>query len=193
MRRRTAEFLGLLLVGALALWLTKDLLLNAVAEARSNAAMDGLWGLLVYFLLVPFFFTLFILLVMATIFISLLTIGGLTGEMISISSLLFLALTTAFGLLTGLGAKIVVAYLVGRWLLDVAAKLSFQDYWHHFAALASGLFIYELLRAIPVFGWVVQAVVVLIGTGAFFVLIKNALIRPPVLTEIEAASTEAVE
>ena len=46
-RRRTGEFLGLLLVGALALWLMKDRLLKAVAEVRSNAAVDGLWGLLI--------------------------------------------------------------------------------------------------------------------------------------------------
>ena len=192
-RRRTGEFLGLLLVGALALWLMKDLLLKAVAEVRSNAAVDGLWGLRIYFLLVPFFFTLFIVLGMIVVFFSLLTLGGLTGELISVSSLLFLALTTAFGLLTSLGAKIVVAYLVGRWLVDLVSKVSFEEYWQHFVALATGLFLYELLRVIPFFGWFVQAIVVLIGVGAFFVLIKNVLRRNPALPEGGAAPAEIAE
>ncbi len=114
--------------------------------------------------------------------------------MISVSSLLFLALTTAFGLLTSLGAKIVVAYLVGRWLVDMVSKVSFEEYWQHFVALATGLFIYELLRVIPFFGWFVQAIVVLIGVGAFFVLFKNApLRRSPALTEGEAAPAETAE
>ena len=50
-RRRTAEFLALLLVGALALWLMKDQVIKAAGEVRANAAVDGLWGLLVYILL----------------------------------------------------------------------------------------------------------------------------------------------
>ena len=65
--------------------------------------------------------------------------------------------------------------MVGRWLLEKLTKLSFEGYWHHFAALASGVFLYEVLRAIPFFGGFVAAAVILIGTGAIFVLIKNAI------------------
>ena len=75
----------------------------------------------------------------------------------------------------------------------IGAKFTYEDYWHHFAALAVGLFLYELLRVIPFFGWIVQAVVVLIGTGAFFVLIRNALRKSPVLPEGEAVPAESAE
>ncbi|MBN2045746.1 MAG: polymer-forming cytoskeletal protein [Anaerolineales bacterium] len=175
MRRRTGEFIALLLVGGLLLWLMKDMLMKAVAEVRQHAGVDTLWGLLVYFLVFPVFFTLFIFLVMLTIAISLLTFGSLTGEIMAVSSLVFFGSTTLFGLLTSVVTKIIVGYLVGRWLLEKLTKLSFDGYWHHFAALASGVFLYELLRAIPFLGGLVAAAVILIGTGALFVLIKNAV------------------
>lgn len=175
LRMRTGEFIGLLLVGALLLWLSKGLLMKVVDEIRSNAGADTLWGLLVFFLYIPVVFTLFVVLAMVVVLFSILTLGSLTGELIAVSSLGFIGLTTAFSLLAGLVTKIAVSYLVGRWLLGKLTQLSFEGYWHHIAALASGLFLYELLRAIPLFGWLVQAVVVVIGIGAIFVLVRNAL------------------
>jgi len=175
MRRRTGEFIGLLLVGALLLWLMKDLLMKAVTEVREHAGVDTLWGLLIVFVSVPVFLTLFGFLILLVIAISLLTLGGLTGQMISISTLIFMASTTFFSLVIWVFSKIIVGYLVGRWLLEKLTSLSFEGYWHHFAALASGVFLYEVLRAIPFLGGFVAAAVILIGTGAIFVLIKNAI------------------
>ena len=55
------------------------------------------------------------------------------------------------------------------------SKLSFENYWHHVVALVTGIFLYEIVRIIPVLGWLMMAIVVVIGTGAFFAMIKNAL------------------
>jgi hypothetical protein len=190
-RRRAGEFIALMLVGMLALWLMKDTLLRAVEEVKSNAGMDTVWGLLVYLLYVPVLFVLFLLLLMLTIMVSLLTLGSLTGEMITLSGFSFFGLTSLFGILTGLVTKVVIGYLVGRWLLEKTSQLSFDSYWHHTGALALGVFLYEVLRAIPVAGFVVMLVVVVIGTGAFFVMIKNALQKktptPPSESEIVPA------
>ena len=190
-RQRMGEFVALLLVGALLLWLMKDVLLKTVGEVRTNGGVDFLWGMLVFVLVIPVFFTLFLVLLAVTILFSLMTLGMLTGELIAVGTFLFAGLSTLFSLLTGLGTKIIVGYLVGRWLLEKITQLDFSGYWHHFAALASGVFIYELLRAVPVFGWFVQVVVVLIGTGAIFVLVKNALSgKPPQSAEAEAVVAE---
>jgi len=187
MRRRTGEFIALMLVGMLALWLMRDPLLKAVDEVKSNAGMDTVWGMLVYLLYVPVVFFLFLLLVLLTIMVSLLTLGSLTGEMITLSSFTFFGFTALFGLLAGLATKVVVGYLVGRWLLSKTSQLSYESYWHHVGALALGVFLYEVLRAIPIAGFVIMLVVVVIGTGAFFVLIKNALQKksPDQPSEIE--------
>lgn len=188
LRRRSGEFIALLLVGALGLWLMKDTLMNAVAEVKSNAGMDTVWGLLVYVLYLPVVMVLFMVLLLATILVSVFTLGSLTGEMIAISSLSFTGILTLFGILTGLVTKVLISYLVGRWLLDKLSNLSYESYWHHFAALVVGVFLYELLRAIPLFGFFLMLVVVVIGTGALFVLIKNRFQKsePAAPTEIEA-------
>ena len=97
-----------------------------------------------------------------------------------------------FSLVTGLFTKALVSYLVGRWLLSKMTKMSYEGFWQHFAALAVGVFLYEVLRAIPVFGFLMMLVVVLIGTGAFFVLVKNALEKKaPGVEVVDAVEAEA--
>jgi len=192
MRRRVGEFIALLLVGALALWLGKDLFLKAHKEVKANAGMDTLWGLLVYVLYIPVVMLLFTVLVLLTLMFSLLTFGSLTGQLISVSSLTFFGVTTLFSLVTGLLTKALVGYLVGRWLLSKMTQMTYEGFWQHFAALAVGVFLYEVLRAIPVFGFLLMLVVVVIGTGAFFVLVKNALEKKaPAGEVVEAVEAEA--
>lgn len=188
-RRRIGEFISLMLVGMLALWLARKPLLKAVDEVKSNAGMDTVWGIIVYLLYLPVVFILFLLLTLLIILVSMFTLGNLAGEIIALSSLSFFGLLSLFGILAGLGTKIVLGYLVGRWILEKTSKLSFRIYWHHVAALASGVLLYEVLRFIPFFGLLVLVVVVLIGTGAFFVLITKALQRKPATkpVEVEAA------
>jgi hypothetical protein len=188
MRRRAGEFIALMLVGALIFWLGRDLFLKAHAEVQSNGGMDILWGLLVYFLYIPVLVLLFIVLLTLVLTLGFLTLGSLFGEMAALSTLTFFGVTTLFGIVTGLVAKVLVGYLVGRWLLSKMTKMSYESFWHHFAALALGVFLFEILVAIPVFGWFVKAVVVLIGTGAIFVLVRNALTKsaPPAEAEVVA-------
>ncbi len=174
-RRRVGEFIALLLVGALAIWLARGSLLKAVSEVKNNAGMDTIWGILVYVLYIPVVFLLFFVLLIITILISLVTLGNLAGEMITISSISFFGLLTLFGMLTSLATKVVLGTLAGRWILEKTTKLNFGNFWHYVGALAIGVFIYEVLRAIPFFGWLLMVVVVVIGTGAIFVLIKNSL------------------
>jgi hypothetical protein len=191
LRRRVGEFIALMFVGMLALWLMKGTLLKAVDEVKSNAGMDTVWGLLVYLLYIPVVFVLFLVLLTLTIFVSLVTLGSLAGEMITVSSFSFFGLLALFGMLAGLATKVVIGYLVGRGILEKTSELSFENFWQHVGALAIGLFIYEVLRSIPFFGFILMAVVVVIGTGAFFVLVKNALQKRASTTPAEVEVTPA--
>jgi cytoskeletal protein CcmA (bactofilin family) len=190
-RRRIGEFISLMLVGLLAIWLTKGTLLKAVEEVKKNAGMDSVWGIVVYLLYIPVVFILFLVLLALTLGVSLFTLGSLAGEIFTISSFSFFGALSLFGMMAGLATKVVISYLVGRWILEKASHLSFENYWHHVGALGIGVFLYELLRAIPFFGWMVMIVVVVIGTGAFAVMITNALRKePPTSTEdVEASVT----
>ena len=191
LRRRAGEFIALMLVGMLALWLMRGTLLKAVEEVKSNAGMDTVWGILVYLLYIPVVFVLFLVLLMLTILISLLTLGSLAGEMITISSFSFFGLLALFGILAGLATKVVLGYLVGRWILEKTSKLAFENFWHHVGALAIGIFLYEVVRTIPFFGWFLMILVVVIGTSAFVVLIKNTLQRNASNTPEEVEATPA--
>ena len=191
LRRRTGEFIALMFVGMLALWLMRSTLLKAVDEVKSNAGMDTIWGILVYMLYLPVVFLLFSILLMLTIMVSLFTLGSLTGEMITISSFSFFGFLALFGMLAGLATKVVLGYLVGRWIIEKTSKISFENYWHHVGALAIGIFLYEAVRTIPFVGWLLMVVVVVIGTGAFFVLIKNALQRSASTTPKEGEAAPA--
>jgi hypothetical protein len=128
---------------------------------------------------------------MLTLLVSLITLGSLAGEMITISSFSFFGLLTLFGLLSGFATKIVLGYLVGRWILEKTTKLPFDNYWHHVGALAIGISLYEMVRFIPVLGWLLIVVVVVIGTGAFFVMFKNALQGKTSSTPEEVEATPA--
>jgi hypothetical protein len=175
LRHRAGEFIALMLVGLLALWLMRGTLLKAVEEVRTNAGMDTVWGILVYVLYIPVVFLLFMVLLTLTILVSLFTLGSLTGEMITISSFSFFGVLALFGILAGLATKVVIGYLVGRWILEKINQLSFESYWHHAGALTIGVFLYEVVRTIPFIGWLFMVVVVVIGMGAFTVLVKDAL------------------
>ena len=186
LRRRAGEFVGLLMVGSLMLWLGKDMFLKLHDEVQRNAGKDTLWGMLVYFLYIPVLMALFLALLTVVILVSFLTFGTLTGQMIGLSTFSFFGFTTVFSLLTGLVTKVVVGYMVGRWLLGKMTSMTYESFWHHFAALALGVFLYEVLRAIPVFGWLVAAAVILIGTGAIFSLVRDALSKDVPVAEIAA-------
>jgi hypothetical protein len=191
LRRRAGEFIALMFVGMLALWLMRGTLLKAVDEVKRNAGMDTIWGILVYLLYIPVVFVLFLVLLMLTILVSMLTLGSLAGEMITISSFSCFGLLALFGMLAGLATKVVLGYLVGRWILEKTSKLAFENFWHHVGALAIGLFLYEVMRSIPFVGWFLMIVVVVIGTGAFVVLIKNAFQKNASTTPGEVEVTPA--
>lgn len=175
--RRVGEFIALMLVGMLGLWLMRGTFMKAAEEVRRNVGMDTLWGVLVYLLYIPVVSILFFVLLGLSIFVSMITLGNLTGEMIAISSLSFSGLLALFGILTSLATKVILGYVVGRWILGKLSSLDFENYWHHVGAMGIGVFLYEGLRAIPILGILCLIVVVVIGTGAFFVLIKNALLK----------------
>jgi cytoskeletal protein CcmA (bactofilin family) len=178
-RRLGGEFVAILLLGALLLYFAKDFVFNAVEEIKSNAMADTGWGLLVFLLYIPVVIVLIFVLIALVVLGSLLTLGAFTGELLAIGGLIFAGLQTTFGLLVSFGTKIVFSYLIGRWILDKGSQLSFESFWNHFAALALGAFLFEVIRIVPVLGWLVMAVFTVIGIGAFFILVRNRLTRKP--------------
>jgi cytoskeletal protein CcmA (bactofilin family) len=180
LRRLGGEFLTVLLLGALALYVAKDWLIKAVDEIKANALRDTGTGLLIFLLYLPAVFVLFVALGAVVILGSVLTIGAFTGELIAFTGIGFTGLLAVFGLLVTFGTKIVFSYLVGRLILERGSQFDFESYWHHFGALALGAFLYMVLRMIPVIGWLMMAILAVIGTGAFFFVLRDKFRKQPV-------------
>ena len=76
------------------------------------------------------------------------------------------------------GGKLIVAFLVGRLLLQCIALQSAEaTIW----PLALGIVVYAFVRAINIVGDIVSAVVVLIGLGAVWLLVRQRPQTPAVL------------
>ncbi|MBN2550081.1 MAG: polymer-forming cytoskeletal protein [Anaerolineales bacterium] len=73
----------------------------------------------------------------------------------------------AFMLLVNQGSKLVVAYMVGKWLL---ARFSPAYAEHRWWPLIVGVVIYVMLAGIPIAGWLVSLVAILSGLGAIWLL-----------------------
>ena len=180
LRRRVGDFVTILLLGALVLYLTKGWLIKAVDEIKANALRDTGAGLLVFLLYLPVVFVLFVVLGLVVALGSFLTFGTFAGELIAFTGIGFTGVLAAFGLLVTYGTKIVFSYLVGRWILDKGSQVNFESYWHHFGALALGAFLYEVLRIVPFFGWLLAVILAIIATGAFFFVLRDNFRKQPV-------------
>ena len=168
LRQASGETIALLIVGSLMLAYMFGWTEKAVGQLRSKPWTSLGWGTLVYLLLIPVVMVLFFLLALAVLLLSVVTLGELTGTAISIGGLGFGALLTGFGLLAGLVAKVLIAYLIGYLLLKQVAAAAFESKWGKFQALLIGVVIYELVRLVPVGGFIVLVAVTLFGVGAVF-------------------------
>jgi len=176
---RAGEFIALLIVGGLLLRFWPNQVRRVSDAAQERPLPSTGWGLLVtlaFFVGVPLAaIALFALALLG----GLITFGNLFSVILSVGGAA-LGLTVTGGLFVlGLVTKVIVGYLVGRLILSRLAPQSLTGRWGDLAALATGGFVYEVLRAVPFgFGWLVGVIVTLIGVGAIYFVVREALRRP---------------
>jgi cytoskeletal protein CcmA (bactofilin family) len=157
---------GLLLVlGLIVTWLLQKPLSRSAQELRSQPLASLGYGLLGLFIIGNVY--LAALLVAILVFVTGLWIGflGLWDLTLAFWMLAFSALgvfLSLLGMLVVFGSKLIVASLVGNWLLE---KLAPKAKLPKFLGLAIGILIYSLLRSIPLLGWVISVLVIAWGLG----------------------------
>ncbi len=67
-------------------------------------------------------------------------------------------------------SKIVAAFMFGKWLMKVVFRQTEEKIWMD---LLVGVFLFVLIRAIPVVGWLAGLAATLIGAGAFWLAWNN--------------------
>jgi len=165
------NFIKLMALGALALWLLRKPFMRLVDAATKEPLQAIGWGFVLAaigflaVIVVPLVF------VMIGVILGFLSLGsllyvwfGIVGSALGLAFILFF-----FSVFTL--SKLFAAFMFGRWLMKVVFKQEDKPW----LSLFLGVFLYVLIRAIPFVGWLAGLTAGLIGTGAFWlVLFKKA-------------------
>lgn len=165
------EFITLLLIGSLLLWLRPTWLrrTSTAAQRWLPSLGNGLLTLIVSIILIPLALALIILLAIAG---GWLTFGQLATAILGVGLTTWVLAIVLLFFAIGILSKIVAAYLGGQLLLQ--RQLTTTRTGSDFIALALGLLVYSLLRSIPFgIGWVIGAIVVLLGLGAIVISLRR--------------------
>ena len=191
LRGRLGEFIALLIVGGLLLWLWPNMVQSTSTAAQKKPLPSAGWGCLVT-LVFPILLTVAIIaLILVAILIGLVTFGELNGNVVSIGAVSIAWIAVVFNFILFIVTKVIVAFLVGRLILTRFVP-RMKPLWLNIASLALGALIYELLRVIPVVGWIVALITILVGLGAMFIAARQrpqpaAPVPVPPLPEIDPA------
>lgn len=118
-------------------------------------------------------------LVLLTWIVNLITLGQLTGTIMGVGGVSIASFVTVFVFVLSLATKAIFAYLVGRMFLARFTLATLEDRWGEVWSLVVGALLYEIVRTIPILGVLVAVVVILIGAGAIFSVLRETM-RPAV-------------
>ncbi len=168
-------YVALLVVGLLMVWLVPKAVQRAEAIVGERPLASLGWGVVTVAAVVAALVLLAVVMIAVAAFLGLITLGNLSGLVVSVGLLLLFALAVAFGLSIAYASKITVCCLGGRWVLSrINADWGEGVIW----PLAVGLLIFVILTAIPYLGGLVNLAVVLLGLGGLWLLGREYLSRP---------------
>jgi len=172
---RLRELITLLVVGGLGLWLLPKLFQRVVAQVRTVPLPATAWGFAVLILGYLAAILAMVLLIVLIFGLGRLTLAGLAWGTLWSGAAGLSAFFSVFTLLVVYGSKVVVAYTIGRWILqrfqgdDIVALTG----WAQSGALLVGLLLYVLVVGIPYFGIVASVIVTLLGLGAMWLSLRE--------------------
>jgi len=155
----------LIVFGLLLGWLAPVFTKTLMEKAQTTPAASLGWGLVAY---AAFFFAILVIIVaMVTggLVFGALTLGGVSGTIISVGILAILALIVGFVLVTVFLTKITVAWMSGKLIL---ARINPALAEHKVWPLVVGVIIIALLIALPFVGWLFGLFVMFLGLGALW-------------------------
>lgn len=167
--RRLRDFLTLLALGALAIWLIPNLLDRWTQRVADEPLPSGLWGLIS--ILVGYAGSLLIGLIILAVglLLGVVTLGGLSRTVFGVGFSTLGFAFTIFTLFVSYGSKVIVAILGGRLILERLAPTAAENRW---LPLVLGVSIYVLLRSIFLLGPLFGFFVTLLGLGAVVLVFR---------------------
>ncbi|GAP41021.1 bactofilin family protein [Flexilinea flocculi] len=159
------KFITLLILGLLAVWLIPLLLKKTEEQVKTQPLPSAGYGALTIILGYLAAIVAAGIIFGVGILISLLTLGGLSKVIFGVGFSGLSLLVTIFTFLVSYGSKIVVAFMVGNWILSkIAPSAKGRNYW----AIVIGVILYVILSSIPLVGWIFTLAAKIIGMGAMW-------------------------
>ena len=190
LRSIVEEFITLLIFGLLGIWLFSSFLKRSGEKLEAKPLQStgiGLLGLVISVALIGVVLLVAVLILMLGVGLGALGLWDLAWAVWGVG---FTSLGLAFWLsllFVSYGTKIIVAFLVGTFILQRLAPKSLQ---YKILPLLLGLLIYVLLAWLPYFGWVVAVLVNAVGLGAAWLAYRDTGAEnsgEPALEEVVAA------
>lgn len=171
------NFVTLLIIGVLILWLIPDWLKEAVRHWKEKPVHSLGWGaaaLLAFFVAIP---TLFLVMILLDVIVGLATLGGLIFPITGIIMVVEGALVVGFSIIAIYITKVVFSYLIG-WLILKRTAPAVLDKAMGLVPLLIGLAIFTVVRSIPVLGSFFSFLVTIFGLGALWLLAWVRVYKP---------------
>lgn len=163
-------FLKLMAVGALILWLLRKPFMQIVEAAYAQPMKALGWGFIIFAVGFLAIFIVPLVFVMIGVLVGFLSLGsllyvwfGLAGTTLLLASMLFF-----FAVFTV--SRIIAAYMFGKWIMKAIFKEEKDKVWLN---LLVGVFVFTLIRAIPIVGGLAGLTAILIGSGAFWLALPS--------------------
>jgi len=167
---RLRALVTFLAIGGLAMLIFRRWFEQWSEQVRSAPLAATAWGLVV----LVFGFSAALLLALlilplAILFFSL-SLSGLGLATLSFGYFSLGIAFTIFWIFVAYISKVIVAYFAGKWILE---RLAPRVVRYRFLSLLLGVFIYVLVNAIPILGWIIGILVTLLGMGAVWMVLKD--------------------
>lgn len=171
------NFVSLLIIGVLLLWLIPKWLKEVVQHWKEKPVHSLGWGvavLVAFFVAVPL---LFMVMIVLNIIAGLATLGGLAWPITGTWLVLETVLIVGFSMIAIYITKIAFGYLIG-WLILKRTAPAWVDKAMGLIPLLIGLVIFVLVRSIPVLGALFSLLVTIFGLGAIWLLAWVRIYKP---------------
>jgi hypothetical protein len=165
-----SNFIKLMALGALALWLLAKPFKQLVNAAYEHPWKSMGWGFVVIavgflaVIIVPLVF------IMVGVILGFLSLGGLLGVWFGLIGTTLMLAFMLFFFAAFTFSNVLAAFMFGKWLMKALFKQTEEKVWLN---LLVGVFLYVLIRSIPMIGWLAALAATLIGTGAFWLALPQ--------------------
>jgi cytoskeletal protein CcmA (bactofilin family) len=161
--------IALVVVGLLLAWLLPAFIRQSGGTLQAKPWPSLGWGTLIYVLIPTAMMVAFGLVILVTVILGALTLGGLAGAAIFLGLGILMLVTILYILVVVYLTKIVVSYWIGRFILEgIHSTAANNIFW----SLLLGLLVLVILIAIPILGWLIKLVATLFGLGMLFLMLK---------------------